>query len=132
QVCLEMVAATSPARRPSAGAVPGRCGACLAVRTPPAALPCPLLSGRTVWFALGEEQPRRAAPTVCQVAPPWPSLVSAARLCRPINRPARFFPPLQGLFQHSVGSPDTSSLLGEACLCLIFVCSAPAMLRGAM
>src|SRR5262245_43282683 len=26
-----------PARRPSAGAVPGRCGACLAVRTPPAA-----------------------------------------------------------------------------------------------
>ena len=27
-----------PARRPSAGAVPGRWGACLAVRTPPAAL----------------------------------------------------------------------------------------------
>src|SRR5262249_52455192 len=30
-----MAAATVPARRPSAGAVPGRWGACLAVRTPP-------------------------------------------------------------------------------------------------
>ena len=29
-----------PARRPSAGAVPGRWGACLAVRTPPAASGC--------------------------------------------------------------------------------------------
>src|SRR5690349_20278887 len=33
-----MATATKPARRPSAGAVPGRWGACLAVRTPPAAL----------------------------------------------------------------------------------------------
>src|SRR5262245_37085266 len=32
-----MRAATVPARRPSAGAMPGRCGACLAVRTAPAA-----------------------------------------------------------------------------------------------
>src|SRR6516162_4428953 len=32
-----MAAAVAPARRPSAGAVPGRWGACLAVRTPPAA-----------------------------------------------------------------------------------------------
>src|SRR5262245_32216067 len=31
--------AARPARRPSAGAVPGRRGACLAVRTPPAAFP---------------------------------------------------------------------------------------------
>ena len=29
-------AASSPARRPGAGEVPGRWGACLAVRTPPA------------------------------------------------------------------------------------------------
>src|SRR5436190_10656974 len=36
--CVTMAAATIPARRPSAGAVPGRWGACLAVRTPPAAL----------------------------------------------------------------------------------------------
>src|SRR6516164_10150103 len=36
-VCLIMATATIPARRPSAGAVPGRWGACLAVRTPPAA-----------------------------------------------------------------------------------------------
>ena len=37
-VCGRMAAATLPARRPSAGAVPGRWGACLAVRAPPAAL----------------------------------------------------------------------------------------------
>src|SRR5262245_26477480 len=36
-VCGRMTTALS-ARRPSAGAVPGRRGACLAVRTPPAAL----------------------------------------------------------------------------------------------
>src|SRR5439155_13648093 len=34
-VCPRMATATLPARRPSAEAVPGRCGACLAVRTPP-------------------------------------------------------------------------------------------------
>src|SRR5262249_27752307 len=37
-VCSTMGATTLPARRPSAGAVPGRWGACLAVRTSPAAL----------------------------------------------------------------------------------------------
>src|SRR5215510_6471113 len=36
-ICNGMVATSQPARRPSAGAVPGRWGACLAVRTPPAA-----------------------------------------------------------------------------------------------
>ena len=35
-VCGRMTTAL-PVRRPSAGAVPGRWGACLAVRTPPAA-----------------------------------------------------------------------------------------------
>src|SRR5262249_3492966 len=37
-VCSIMEATTHPARKPSAGAVPGRWRACLAVRTPPAAL----------------------------------------------------------------------------------------------
>src|SRR5207248_8840188 len=37
-VCGRMGMTSRPARRPSAGAVPGRRGACLAVRAPPAAL----------------------------------------------------------------------------------------------
>jgi len=37
-VCGRMKRSSRPARRPGAGAVPGRRGACLAVRTPPAAL----------------------------------------------------------------------------------------------
>src|SRR5262245_49260477 len=36
-ICSEMAVTTPLARRPSAGAVPGRWGACWAVRTPPAA-----------------------------------------------------------------------------------------------
>src|SRR5438552_3735866 len=35
-VCRRMTATILPARRPGAGAVPGRWGACLAARTPPA------------------------------------------------------------------------------------------------
>src|SRR5262249_35049602 len=42
---LRMCAALS-ARRPGAGAVPGRWGACLAVRTPPAAFIPPARRGR--------------------------------------------------------------------------------------
>src|SRR6476646_6911012 len=45
--CLRCNEETSfPARRPSAGAVPGRWGACLAVRTPPAAFRLLALPGR--------------------------------------------------------------------------------------
>src|SRR5262249_42616748 len=37
-VCVTLRRLSLPARKPSAGAMPGRWGACLAVRTPPAAL----------------------------------------------------------------------------------------------
>src|SRR5207247_1092993 len=40
-VCDTMTVPSPAARRPSAGAVPGRCGACLAVRTAPAAFHLP-------------------------------------------------------------------------------------------
>src|SRR5207302_10549780 len=62
-------AAIDPARRPSAGAVPGRCGACSAVRTPPATTLLSILK-----LALRKEHlPRllsRDAPGLCFLAAP--------------------------------------------------------------
>src|SRR5436853_7490941 len=49
-VCGRMTTALS-ARRPCAGSVPGRWGACLAVRTPPAAFPSQYSPVRTRHFA---------------------------------------------------------------------------------
>src|SRR5438874_793780 len=56
--------ATVPARRPSAGAVPGRWGACLALRTPPAASVTlwSLFSPRTYALSRDEVQILRQRP----------------------------------------------------------------------
>src|SRR4051794_10296509 len=45
-VCDRMAPSSPQARRPGAGAVPGRRGACLAVRTPPAAFVDSLAAAR--------------------------------------------------------------------------------------
>src|SRR5262245_31508418 len=57
-ICNGMVATTQPARRPSAVAVPGRWGACLAERTPPAAFSSGsiVVQDRADAAALGEQR----------------------------------------------------------------------------
>src|SRR5262249_12576473 len=69
-----------PARRPSAGAVPGRRGDCWAVRTPPAASR-PLTDGRTI----------RPATTIMESAQGLPGrtgLRTFSGVLRPALRPA--------------------------------------------
>src|SRR3954452_4220593 len=71
-----------PARRPGAGAVPGRRGACLAVRTPPAAFDSQRTDLRSVLLLLFQlQQLRGFRPEAAQL------LTGRLVLVHPLHRP---------------------------------------------